>query len=131
MKTSKESMMGLLAAVEHALSQNEAELWQDWSATVDQWLDAWIERAPLGVDVWRDNQNEAGEPIPRVLMRFGRDAAWNRDQFIETLRGGDPIIEVVLNDPTSIAYSPHLLQGEEAAHVARVVNDLLLSGPPR
>ena len=129
MKTSKESMMGLLAAVEHALSQDEAKLWQDWSATVDQWLDAWVERAPLGVDVWRDNQNEAGEPIPRVLMRFGRDAAWNRDQFIETLRGGDPIIEVVLNDPTSIAYSPHLLQGEEAAHVARVVNDLLLSGP--
>lgn len=131
MKVSKEAMIGLLAAVEHALSRDEAKLWHDWSTTVDQWFDAWMERAPMGVDIWRENLNEAGEPIPRVLMRFGHDAAWNRDQFIETLRGGDPIIEVVQNDATSIAFSPHLLRNDEAAQVTRVVSDLLLGGANR
>jgi hypothetical protein len=83
------------------------------------------------VEVWRDDRNEAGEPIPRVIMRFGQQAAWTRDPFIASLRNGDPGIEVVLHDAESVAFSPNLLQEGEAAQVGRRVNDLLLDGPPR
>jgi L-seryl-tRNA(Ser) seleniumtransferase len=131
MKVSKEAMIGLTKAIEHYLSQDHEALWQDWSNTVDLWLDAWVERAPAGVEVWRDDRNEAGEPIPRVIMRFGQQAAWTRDPFIASLRNGDPGIEVVLHDAESVAFSPNLLQEGEAAQVGRRVNDLLLDGPPR
>jgi hypothetical protein len=122
-------MIGLMAAVEAYLAQDHAKMWHDWSDTVDRWLDAWIERAPVGVAVWRDELNEAGEPIPRVLLRFGEQSAWKRDRFVEALRDGDPGIEVVLYESAGVAFSPNLLQGDEAAQVARRVNDLLLGGP--
>jgi L-seryl-tRNA(Ser) seleniumtransferase len=131
MKVSKEAMIGLLAAIEHYMSQDHEALWQDWSNTVDLWQDAWIERAPAGVEVWRDDRNEAGEPIPRVIMRFGQQAAWSRDAFIASLRNGDPAIDVVLHSADGVAFSPNLLQEGEAAQVGRRVNDLLLDGPPR
>jgi L-seryl-tRNA(Ser) seleniumtransferase len=129
MKVAKETMIGLMVAVEAYLAQDHAQMWQDWSDTVDRWLDAWIERAPVGMAVWRDERNEAGEPIPRVLLRFGEHAAWTRDRFVDALRGGNPAIEVVLHESTGVAFSPNLLQGDEAAQVARRVNDLLLAGP--
>jgi L-seryl-tRNA(Ser) seleniumtransferase len=128
-KVAKETMIGLMVAVESYISQDHAKMWQDWSNTVDNWLDAWIERAPVGVAVFRDDTNEAGEPIPRVIVRFGNQSAWKRDPFVETLRGGDPAIDVVIHETDAVAFSPNLLQGDEAAQVARRVNDLLLGGP--
>jgi uncharacterized pyridoxal phosphate-dependent enzyme len=129
MKTSKEAMIGLLAAVEHALARDEQAELDAWNGSVDRWFDAWTERAPVGVDVWRSDINEAGEPIPRVLMRFHEHAPWTRDGVIDALRAGDPIIEVVVDSPNSIAFSPHLLQDGDEEHVGRVVNELLLRRP--
>lgn len=129
MKVAKETMIGLMVAVETYISQDHAQMWQDWSDTVDHWLDAWMERAPVGVAVFRDELNEAGEPIPRVIVRFGEQSGWKRDRFVEALRGGDPGIDVVIYESTGVAFSPNLLQGDEAAQVARRVNDMLLGGP--
>ncbi len=131
LKVAKETMVGLMVAVETYISQDHAKLWQDWSATVDRWQDAWIERAPVGVNVSRDERNEAGEPIPRVIVEFGDSTVWTQDRFVEALRNGDPAIDVVLHERTGAAFSPNLLQGDEAAQVARRVNDLLLGGPER
>jgi uncharacterized pyridoxal phosphate-dependent enzyme len=129
MKTSKEVMVGLLAAVELALKRDEEADWKGWSQVVDQWLDAWQERAPMGVDVWRNEINEAGEQIPRVMVRFGQGARWTRDGFVDALRAGDPIIEVVHDALDGVAFSPHMLRPGDAEHVGRVVNDLLLRQP--
>ena len=129
MKTSKEAMIGLLAAVEYALTKDEDALWREWSDVVGQWLDAWQERAPVGVDVQRLEVNEAGERIPRVMMRFGTGTRWTRDGFVEALRAGDPIIEVVHDAFDGVAFSPHMLQVGDAEHVGRAVNDLLLRQP--
>jgi hypothetical protein len=41
----------------------------------------------------------------------------SRDAFVAALREGDPPIEVVLHDETSVAFSPHLLQEGEANQV--------------
>jgi L-seryl-tRNA(Ser) seleniumtransferase len=128
MKVAKETMIGLLAAVELYLSTDHAARAAEWSAVVNSWQSAWQACLAPGMTLWREETNEAGEPIPRLLLRFGAEAPLGRDQMIEQLRSGDPAIEVVLNDPTSIAFSPHLLQpGESALVQERVVQILRAS----
>lgn len=125
MKVSKEAMVGLLAAVEHYISLDFDEEFRKWSAVVDQWLEAWEERAPETAVITRDDWNEAGEPIPRIIMRLKDGAPIDRDGLVDRLRGGDPGIEVVLHSPTSIAFSPNLLQLGQAEIVTRRVSELL------
>lgn len=125
MKVAKESMVGLLAAVEHYLSLDHEAERRRWSAIVDQWLEAWEERAPETAIVTRSDTNEAGEPIPRIILRLKPQAPVNRDRLVEILRDGDPGIEVVLHDPESLAFSPHLLQDGEAEQVTRRVSEVL------
>ena len=103
LKVGKETMIGLLKAVERYVSLDHDALWREWSDVVDGWLAAWKDSGM----VTRSETNEAGEPIPRIIMRFASQA--ERDAAISRLRNGDPAIDVVLNDPTSIAFSPHLL----------------------
>lgn len=134
MKVSKEAMIGLLAAVEHYLSRDHDAERRRWSATVDQWVDAWEERAPESANVTRLEANEAGEPIPRVVVRLFPHAPVDRDGLVEVLRTGEPGIEVVLHDPESIAFSPHLLQDGQAEAVMRRVGQVLYelaAGTPR
>jgi L-seryl-tRNA(Ser) seleniumtransferase len=127
MKVSKEAMIGLLAAVELYLATDHAAQAAVWSAVVDSWQAAWQPVAAQGVAVSRLETGEAGEPIPRIILRFTPEAAIDRDGFVAALRRDSPAIEVVLSDATSIAFSPHLLQdGEEAVVEARVAG--LLSG---
>ncbi len=125
MKVAKETMIGLLAAVELYVTTDHAARAAAWSEVVDSWHDAWQAALPPGTTLWREETNEAGEPIPRLLLRFGAEAPVDRDQMVTWLRSGDPPIEVVLNDPTSIAFSPHLLQPGEAEVVRERVLHLL------
>lgn len=135
MKVQKESMIGLLAAIEHYLALDFDTEWRKWSDTVDHWLESWEERGPESVSVSRDDINEAGEPIPRVIVRLNSGAPVNRDQLVDILRAGEPGIEVVLNDPESVAFSPHLLREGDAEKVTRrvsqVLYDLASSGTAR
>ncbi|CAN5770039.1 aminotransferase class V-fold PLP-dependent enzyme [soil metagenome] len=124
MKTSKEAMIGLLAAVEAYLETDfEAEALV-WSRVVDQWINAWSPTAPNGIEVSRLELNEAGEPIPRVIVRLLPGIPATRDELVTALRDGDPSIEVVLHDETSVAVSPHLLQDGEAWQVEQRVLQL-------
>jgi L-seryl-tRNA(Ser) seleniumtransferase len=117
MKTSKEAMIGLLAAVESYLETDFETEALVWSEVVDRWVDAWRPAAPDGIDVTRLERNEAGEPIPRVIVRLLPVAQLRRDALVAALRDGDPSIEVVLHDESSVAFSPHLLQEGEAGQV--------------
>jgi len=100
-----------------------------WSAQVSRWQEAWAAVAPEGVSVSRDERGEAGEPIPRVIVRFGPGAPIDRDGFVAALRLGDPPIEVVLEDETSVALSAHLLQGDEGAIVEGRVREAIRTMP--
>jgi len=120
LKVGKETMIGLLKAVERYVSLDHDALWREWSDAVDHWMRAWSDSGT----VTRSNTNEAGEPIPRVIMRFPSLAA--RDEAVAGLLAGDPPIAVVLNDPTSIAFSPHQLLPGEAEIVAQSVARKLL-----
>jgi L-seryl-tRNA(Ser) seleniumtransferase len=127
MKVSKEAMIGLLAAVETYLeTDHEAEALQ-WQTTVASWLDAWQELAPRWLTIERSATGEAGEPIPRILMRVSLDAPLSRDDLIEGLRAGNPPIEVVVENEATIAFSPHMLQPGEAEIVEQRVTQLIAS----
>jgi L-seryl-tRNA(Ser) seleniumtransferase len=126
MKVSKEAMIGLLVAVEHYLTRDHEADARRWDDVVDAWLTAWQSLAPHGVAISRLAAGEAGEPIPRVILRFTPEATIDRDGVVAALRADDPAIEVVLHDPTSIAVSPHLLQDGEAEVVESRVAELLV-----
>jgi seryl-tRNA(Sec) selenium transferase len=127
MKVSKEAMIGLLTAVESYLeTDHEAEALQ-WQLTVESWLAAWQELAPLWLTVERSATGEAGEPIPRILMRVSLDAPLSRDDLIADLRAGNPPIEVVVDNESTIAFSPHLLRPGEGDVVERRVAQLIAS----
>ena len=127
MKVSKEAMIGLLTAVETYLeTDHEAEALQ-WETTVASWLAAWQELAPRWLTVEQLATGEAGEPIPRILMRVSLDAPLSRDDLIEDLRAGNPPIEVVVENESTIAFSPHMLQPGEAEVVEQRVTQLIAS----
>src|SRR4029078_312553 len=99
----KETMIALHKAVERYAALDHDALWQAWSDVVDTWMMAW---GDSGI-VSRSNTNESAEPSPRVIMRCPAREA--RDEAVTGLLASDPPIAVVLNDRTSIAFSPHQL----------------------
>jgi len=125
MKVQKESMIGLLAAVERYLTMDHDADARVWNEVVDHWLESWEERAPETAIITRHDINEAGEPIPRIILRLQDGAPVDRDGLVDILRDGEPGIEVVLNDPESIAFSPHLLREGEAESVTKRVSQVL------
>lgn len=122
MKVAKETMVGLLVAVERYANLDHRALAAGWDAVVDRWVESW---ADLPCQVSRSATNEAGEPIPRVVLEMDTPVA--RDELVAALRAGSPPIEVVLHDERSVALSPHLLQPGEAEIVAERV--LQISAP--
>lgn len=127
MKVSKEAMIGLLTAVEHFLeTDHEADALQ-WQLTVESWLAAWQNLASRWLTIERLEIGEAGEPIPRVLLRISPDAPLSRDDLIADLRAGNPPIEVVVEGESAITFSPNLLQPGEADIVERRVTELFAS----
>jgi L-seryl-tRNA(Ser) seleniumtransferase len=127
MKVSKEAMIGLLVAVETYVETDHEAQALLWNETVTRWLEAWRQGAPDWAVFSRLETNEAGEPIPRVILTLMGDAPLQRDDLVRELREGRPGIEVVLQDESSIALSPHLLKPGEAEVVERRVRETLAS----
>jgi L-seryl-tRNA(Ser) seleniumtransferase len=128
MKVAKEAMIGLLTAVELAVARDEAAERAAIAAQIHRWHVAWEPVLPPGVTLARQETNEAGEPLPRLLLSLGPEAPWDRAGFVDALRADDPPIEVVLHhDEVSVAFSAHLLQGDEGEVVADRVRGLLAS----
>jgi L-seryl-tRNA(Ser) seleniumtransferase len=127
LKVGKETMIGLLAAVEAFVNRDHEADAQQWSDTVNAWLTTWSTAAPAGVQVTREETLGEGVPIPRVVLGLSDQAEWSQDELIERLRAGDPPIEVVRNGTNGIALTPYLLQDGEADIVSTRVRDMLAS----
>jgi L-seryl-tRNA(Ser) seleniumtransferase len=126
MKVAKEAMIGLLTAVELAVARDESADLAAVGATIDHWRTAWEPILPPGVSLTRLEVNEAGEPIPRLILTLASEAPWDRAGFVAELLAGEPPIEVVLHhDGVSVAFSAHLLQGDEDRVVEERVRGLL------
>jgi L-seryl-tRNA(Ser) seleniumtransferase len=126
MKVAKEAMIGLLTAVELAVARDEAAEFMTVSDIVNRWRAAWALVLPPGTELTRLEVNEAGEPIPRLVLTLGPEAPLDRASFVAELLAGEPPIEVVLRDDgCSVSFSAHLLQGDEDRVVEERVSELL------
>jgi L-seryl-tRNA(Ser) seleniumtransferase len=113
MKVGKEEMIGLLAAVEWYLAQDQEALSQRYETVVRLFIER-FGHLP-GMRAERSFPSEAGQPIPRALLRWdaarlGVSAAEAKTQ----LHLGDPGIEVAFAPPDGIYINPETLEpGEE------------------
>jgi uncharacterized pyridoxal phosphate-dependent enzyme len=119
LKVGKEEMVGLLAAVEWSLDQEEAYVLAGYEATVRGWIDA-LGALP-GVTVERGYPSEAGQPHGRAIVRFGPPCPLSRDAIVAALWEGTPRIAVAPHGADAIALNPQCLEPGEAEQVVAAI----------
>ncbi len=123
MKVGKEDMIGLLAAVEWYLAQDEAEESRRFEAMVDH-LVRWG-RSRDDVTVTREPYGEAGQPTPRAHIRLARPESSYRDAFLASLRRSPPRLDLLADDDAGFYVAPETLQpGEEVIIAERLAAEL-------
>jgi uncharacterized pyridoxal phosphate-dependent enzyme len=112
MKVGKEELLGILAAVEWSLAQDEPALIAGYEAMVSYWIDEL--QAIRGVTPTRGYPNEAGQPFGRAIVHIDPSCGRTRDQVVAALLAGDPSVAVGTIDADSIALNPQTIEpGEE------------------
>jgi uncharacterized pyridoxal phosphate-dependent enzyme len=112
MKVGKEELMGMLAAVEWSLAQDEETLLNRYETTVQYWLDG-LQNLP-GVQATRGYPSEAGQPHARAIVRLDPASGLTRDALVAALLAGDPAVAVGKVDGDAIALNPQTVEvGEE------------------
>lgn len=112
MKICKEELMGMLAAVEWSLAQDEPALLERYEEIVQYWLDG-LGGLP-GVHAVRGYPSEAGQPHGRAIVRLDPSCGVTRDELAIALMKGEPSIAVSVVDSDSIALNPQTIEpGEE------------------
>jgi uncharacterized pyridoxal phosphate-dependent enzyme len=123
MKVGKEELLGLLAAVEWTLQQDEPALIAGYEESVRKWIAGLSGLA--GVTVERGFPSEAGQPHGRAIVEVGPETGWNRDELVEALWRNDPAIAVAADGARAIALNPQTLQDGEDALVLAALRRLL------
>jgi uncharacterized pyridoxal phosphate-dependent enzyme len=123
MKVGKEEMLGILAAVEWSLAQDEASVLASYEAMVQGWLDG-LNGLP-GVTVERGYPSEAGQPHARATIHVGPGAVLTRAELIGALWDGDPRIAVGEVGDDAIALNPQTLDEGEDRIVLDAIRRLL------
>lgn len=123
MKVGKEELMGLLAAVELAVEQDEERVIAGYEASVARWV-AGLSEIP-GVRAERVFPSEAGQPHGRALLHVESGAKLNCDELVDALWDRDPRIAVGRFGPNAIALNPQTLQSGEDELVLRAICEAL------
>lgn len=123
MKVGKEEMVGLLAAVEYTLAQDEPALLAGYEATVAGWIDGLTGIA--GITAERSYPSEAGQPHSRALVRFSASAPLTRDAAVAALWASEPPIAVASVGVEAIALNPQTLQPGDAGIVLARLRHIL------
>jgi L-seryl-tRNA(Ser) seleniumtransferase len=119
MKVGKEELLGLLAAVEWTLQQDEPALIAAYEASVRKWV-AGLSGLP-GVAAERGFPSEAGQPHGRAIVHIGSETGWSRDELVDALWRGDPAIAVAPDGEDAIALNPQTLEpGEDEVVLSRL-----------
>jgi L-seryl-tRNA(Ser) seleniumtransferase len=129
MKVGKEELVGLLAAIEWSLAQDEPATLARYEAIVQGWLTGL--GGITGLTVERGYPSEAGQPHSRAIVHIAPPCPLTRDQAIDALWERNPRIAVSPIGDDAIALNPQtLLEGEEAfvleavrEVVTRVINE--------
>jgi uncharacterized pyridoxal phosphate-dependent enzyme len=125
MKVGKEEMLGVLAAVEWSLQQDEQALLATYERMVERWIEG-LSGLP-GVSVERGYPSEAGQPHGRALVRLGSACRLTRSELIAALWDGEPRIAVGEVEPDAIALNPQTLEPGEDEIVLDALRRLLRS----
>jgi uncharacterized pyridoxal phosphate-dependent enzyme len=128
MKVGKEELLGLLAAVEWSLAQDEAAVLAEYERIVCAWLEAFRD-IPL-VKVERGYPSEAGQPHSRCVVHLEPANGWTRDALVRALMVGTPAIAVGSVGNDAIALNPQTLEAGEAEVLIERLRELLCSPPP-
>lgn len=120
MKVGKEELLGLLAAVEWALEQDEAAMLERYEETVRLWVER-IGALPE-VSAWRDYPSEAGQPHGRAMIRPPR--ARSPEHLVAALWDRDPRIAVLTVDQ-ALALNPQTIDPGEEFLVLEAFEELL------
>lgn len=115
MKVGKEEMLGLLAAVEWSLAQDEDAVLARYEEIVQHWL-AGLRDLP-GITVERGYPSEAGQPHARAIVRLGADFPMTRDAVIAALYDGTPCVAVGIAGTDAIALNPQSLIAPDEAEI--------------
>lgn len=119
MKVGKEDLVGILAAVEWYLSQDEDGVIRRYEEQVAHLVD-WG-RGRDDVTVERVGIGEAGQPTPRALVALSGRSPDERDAFLARLRAMPPRIDLLAGEDSTFYVAPETLRpGEE-----RIVSDRL------
>jgi uncharacterized pyridoxal phosphate-dependent enzyme len=125
MKVGKEELMGILAAVEWSLQQDEPALLAGYEATVQRWI-LGLSDIP-GVRVERGYPSEAGQPHSRAIIHLAPASPWTRATLARALWDGNPRIAVGEHSPDAIALNPQTLEPGEDEIVLAALRRVLLS----
>jgi len=119
MKVGKEEMIGLLAAVQWYMEQDEVKMVAGYEAVVRRWTEGLAGIA--GVIASRGYPNEAGQPFGRAIVRVTGRCRWTRDEIVGQLWDGDPRVAVGVVGDDEIALNPQTLgPGEDELVLARL-----------
>jgi L-seryl-tRNA(Ser) seleniumtransferase len=126
MKVGKEELLGILAAVEWSLAQDEAAVLASYEAMVQRWIEGL--RGLPGVKVERGYPSEAGQPHGRAIVRLGAECRLSREQLVAALWECNPRIAVGAVGADAIALNPQTVEPGEDEIVLREVRRLLRAG---
>lgn len=119
MKVGKEEMLGLLAAVELYMSQDDQEELARCERIVSAWIEA-LNQVP-GIHAERSFPGTDGRPLPRAVVSFEAASGQTATIVQAALLAGKPAIAVATAGRNSIYLNPELLRPDEPARVlARV-----------
>jgi len=111
MKVGKEEMIGLLAAVEWYLEQDETSMIKGYEESVRLWIEG-LSGIPE-VNVSRGYPSEAGQPYGRAIVQINTTSAVTRDEIVQRLWTGEPRIAVGLLGDDAIALNAQTLDTGE------------------
>ena len=123
MKVGKEELLGILAAVEWSLAQDEPALLAGYEATVQRWLRG-LADIP-GVSVERGYPSEAGQPHARAIVRLHPESGWTRANLVTALWDRNPRVAVGEAGADAIALNPQTLEPGQDEFVLSALGELL------
>jgi L-seryl-tRNA(Ser) seleniumtransferase len=127
MKVGKEEILGIVAAVEWSLSQDEAAILAGYEAAVQSWL-AGLQGIE-GVSATRGYPSEAGQPHGRAIVQIDPAAGLTRDQVVDALWDRNPRIAVSKHGDDAIALNPQTLEPGEDRLVLDALRGVLTRVP--
>lgn len=122
MKVGKEELLGLLAAIEWSLGQDEAAYLAFLDRSVQRWIDGLS--GIRGITVERGVPRAAAEPLPRALIRLHNSDLAERDRLTAAIR--ERGVAVHNDGDTTISLNAQTLAEDEVEPVLAAVRAVLL-----